>query len=494
MDVRFHRRPPEWARLLWWLDRTRYLWFAGLVLLYLAGSTGVWRITPDSALHLIYADSVHHGRGMVDFAGQSAKVAPGLAYTVAAVGGQPGWATAMVMLVFAFACLLLTYRLILLNADRPTAVLITILLGTNRLFYEHAMGLLTELPFMAGLLILLIGHERRVKQYGPIWLAFTLIVTGLTLMTAYRSVGVVVALAYVLAEIIRLSLRSYQRRSGLMVVAIGLAAAVVAWFVFPAVRTDTGLFFGAVRGENATTLGTNLWQLLTESINEAILGQDLHPVVAIPVSLLVIAFGLSLARVRLLWAALVGVFAVQWLVFQPADRYVLPLLPVLLVGVWQLLITLSSRFPKAMRDTAFSTLIILLIGANLVGIVRTIGQQREEIFLAEYRDGQYLPVVEAGRWIDGNLPDDAYLWTTHRIDAVLSWHCRRPVLQDPNQLAVDAPSLYILGPLDDQRMKGLRQMEWTLGRSLYQLESHQGETWTVQQVHRQQDAVKNAKP
>jgi hypothetical protein len=356
------------------------------------------------------------------------------------------------------------------------------------------MGLLTELPFMAGLLILLIGHERRVKQYGPIWLAFTLIVTGLTLMTAYRSVGVVVALAYVLAEIIRLSLRSYQRRSGLMVVAIGLAAAVVAWFVFPAVRTDTGLFFGAVRGENATTLGTNLWQLLTESINEAILGQDLHPVVAIPVSLLVIAFGLSLARVRLLWAALVGVFAVQWLVFQPADRYVLPLLPVLLVGVWQLLITLSSRFPKAMRDTAFSTLIILLIGANLVGIVRTIGQQREEIFLAEYRDGQYLPVVEAGRWIDGNLPDDAYLWTTHRIDAVLSWHCRRPVLQDPNQLAVDAPSLYILGPLDDQRMKGLRQMEWTLGRSLYQLESHQGETWTVQQVHRQQDAVKNAKP
>src|SRR5690606_9282324 len=59
----------------------------------------------------------------------------------------------------AFACLWITYTLIKLHGGRPTAVLVTFLLGFTERFYQYAFSILTDLPFLTGVMMFLLGYE-----------------------------------------------------------------------------------------------------------------------------------------------------------------------------------------------------------------------------------------------------------------------------------------------------------------------------------------------
>lgn len=395
--------------LLWWLDRWRGVVFAALAGVYLLGLNGRWRITSDSAWYVLQARMMAGDSGMQ--AGDVALGAtpPGLPVMIAALGGGAGWGTSLVMLVFAGLALWLCYQMFVEHADRPTAVLMTTLLALSGLFMEMAYSLLTELPFMVGLLLLLWGHERRLKRRKELRLALGMMLAGVVLMAAFRSVVAVVGGAYVLAEIVRVIGRKDQRRLGLRLIGLACAGAVLLWFFAPAVREDAMFFRYSLQAKTAEAWWVSVQVFMTEALPEAVFGQDVPPVLAWPASVLVVLASLIVVRVRLLWGVLLGVMLVQWIVFLSDPRYVLPVLPLVFYGVWRCGVSLLGQFSEPWRGMLFVVAALALVGANVVAVINVMSEQRSENFYAEYRNGKYAAVVGLAEVIKEQTPPEAEL-------------------------------------------------------------------------------------
>lgn len=426
---RFHSSSPVWVGLLWALDRWRGPVFAAVGLLLLIGLNGQWRITSDSALYVQQARDLATGGEPTPWLATIGSTPPGLPWLFATVGtnpqGLPGISTALAMLVMAGLVLVLTYRLFLEHADRPTAVLMVVLVAGNRLFYEMSFNLLTELPFAVGLVLLLWGHERRLKRKSDLWLSFAMMAVGVAWMASFRSVAAVMVAGYVLAEIIRVVACKDQRRLGLAIIGVAVAAATVLWFGSSAVREDAAIFWSQLQGKSSGGWWESLRELMVQALPEAVCGQDVPWYLAWPVSLGVVAAGLLLVRVRLLWGVLFGVMLVQWLVFLSDARYVLPILPVLLYGGWRLVVGVLGRWREPWRRIGFGLVVLGVGGANVVGLVDVILEQRSGDFYAAYQRGKYLPVVQMAEVIRRQTPEDAALVVTPRFAAELAVISRR---------------------------------------------------------------------
>src|SRR5687767_15127646 len=169
------RRPVAAERLLAWVDRQRRVLFAVLLVSYLWGFNGQWRVEPDSALYLVIGRNLAEGDGLT-YHGKPHNLAfPGLpaliAGTLKLFGTDNLVAAHAVMLLVALCALGLTYRLFLLHADRPTAVAVTLLLGFSRTFYRYAFELMSDMPFLLGVLAFLVGYEslvHRRKGHDPL--------------------------------------------------------------------------------------------------------------------------------------------------------------------------------------------------------------------------------------------------------------------------------------------------------------------------------------
>ncbi len=614
---------PLWAVVLAFVDRTRWAWFLGVAVLYAAGAGGVWRVTPDSAIHVGLARSVVEGRGVVDATGREAGVMPGLAYTVAAAwavmgvvdggeGGEgsgggggvveeggapasgaakgvdsgggwrgPGWGGQGLMLGFAAAVLVMTWRVVRLYIDRPTADVVVVLLAVNRLFYEHAVGMLTELPFTVGVMLMLWGHERRGlrqgvnrslgvphlgrsgpmgdglqgtprthrRKAGEVWhpsvhalFAWLMIAAGIAVMLAYRTVGVVFAGGYVLAEMVRLW------RSGRRGAATGVLGAVtgvvgLAGVLLPGVRADVALFWRTLRGVAGPGVEVGPWgvwgwmagnagELLGESVFDAVFGQDLHWTVAGVVSAGVLWAGLRLGWAKIreggdrgkgrgatpcrlwgkvcgaerrhtlaqsgqgvapeggrrlgrpLWAVLIGVCVAQWVVFDAAGRYLLPLLPVLLVGVWRATVEMYGARHVWWRDWLCCLVLAGLTVPNLVGVGRVVVERHRAEFYDHYADGKYVPVMRLAGWLRANTPAGAVVMANPDMPSELAYFADRGVVHDPNRYAVAAPAVVVVTPTDARREAGLARLGWAVGGPVFEMQGLKGRTWRVLPVRR----------
>lgn len=482
---------PPWVRLLRFLDRTRWWWFAGLAALYLAGFNGQWRATPDSALHLDAARLwVEDGTPVVD-PELLGKVQPGLGLVIAAPAAiglvstdapQAARFASFLMLGFAAAVLALTYRLLLLHADRPTAVLTVLLVGTNAQFYEMGFNLLTEIPFAAGLLLVLWGHERRLKRPGRLASSLGLMAVGVGLMAVFRSVAAVVVGAYLLAELVRVVGRRDQRRLGLALLGFaGGAGAALAWGV-PAIRQDAVLFGQTLGSLDPERLLINTQELANAVLPEAFLGQAVPPPISWPLAAAALAAGSALLRRRLLWAVLVGVFVLQWLVFLADLRYVLPLLPLWFYGGWSLLIAVCHRLPRRPAHVLFGLVVFCVLTGNLIGVGHHLRQQRSPDFYAAYRHGKYVPVRALARALtERALPEEVVL-TSHRVWAEMAVWSKRRVIGAPDRAgrALQGGDWVVL-PLSEMSSKQLAAAGLSWGPAVAE-SGHGEQTWTLHRL------------
>ena len=493
MATRFHSPTPHWTHTLWFLDRTRYAWFVGLVLLYAAGFNGQWRNTPDSAVHVDAARVMIEGGDPYVDPQWIDRVQPGLSGVLAGVGWLSGssaadgfgWPASLVMLGFAAATLALTYRLMILHADRPTAVLVVILLGTNHLFYELSFNLLTEVPFTLGFVLLLWGHERRLKCKAGLALSLSMMAAGLAVMAAFRSVAAMVVVGYLGAEVIRIAGRRDQRRTGAVLLGGGAAVAAGMWLLSSAVRDDTFLFINTLRQITGDRLLTNARELYNAILPEAVMGIAVPPPLSWLVTGSLAAAGLVLLRLRLLWAVLVAVFVVQWLVFLPDIRYVLPLLPVLIYGGWTLLIAGASRFPRRVGNFAFGFIGVCIVAANLVGIGFTIADQRRAAFYESYQHGRYLPARAMAQAIREESAEEAEVMvlTSSRAWAELAVWAERPVRPYvPADLGPSTTNFVVL-PLSEPMRSQLLAAGATWGPALSQVpDPTGGDAWSLHRL------------
>src|SRR4051794_35810591 len=159
------------ARPLAWLERNRHWLFLLILVLYAAAFTGRWRINPDSAIYMSLGRSLAEGKGYVYNGEHHTRYEPGLPLVIAAsyrVFGEDRFAP---ILLFELACsiaaLVLTYRLMLRHAGRPTAVLITVGFGISQTAMRYGFQVVTDTPFLVGVLAYLLAYEHLVSARAP---------------------------------------------------------------------------------------------------------------------------------------------------------------------------------------------------------------------------------------------------------------------------------------------------------------------------------------
>ena len=470
------------AALADWVDRHRF-WLWGLLLVvYLAGYGPHWAIQPDSATYLVLARSVYETGELHHPEGHEHSVQPGLAWLGAplyATGGDPpiAWLNG-VMLVMALACLGLFYAVMRHHVPRGLAMWLTVMFGLTRLVYEFGTLWLTDLPFLMGLLMVMLGWEWSRPSGGTVvaggetagadvavgpaagwwrWAGVALVVAGLGWGWLFRSVALVAAVAVVLAWWIDLA------RRGRWAVLVGSAAGVGvagtgAWamgWINAGTLADIELMGARLTGLTgetghgpAASLWANVRELLCESASEAALAVDLGPWFSAAVAVLVLAAIVMAARRRTLWLTLAVVFIAQWLLFIVNVRYFLVLTPLMVAGWWWLAYWCEQRLPHRIGSKVSTALILLWMVPNVGRVVDVILDQRQPDYYEHYAHGQYASLMAIGPELAIPLPEDAIIFTQPHIDAVVTYFARweaRPFSQFPRRRSAH---MYVLTPPD----------------------------------------------
>jgi hypothetical protein len=366
---------------------------------------------------------------------------PGLACLIAAGlrlwGSDALWAGNLVILLSSLTVLGLTYGLFLTCTDRPTAVLMTCLLAVCRNLYYHSFLILTDVPFLVGAMLFLLGFARLEAGRRRVWLSWLLLILGGAVMTLFR----LVAFTFFGAVGILLLWRLAHSPQRLRWLAVGGALTVVLLLalvldprrspghrLMPKERQAVELICQlgpAMRGAVADRLP----HVAAKETTIAMFGINVGPVAGIPFALAAVACLPLLFRRQPLWGLLVLVFLFQWLVFFFDGRYFLAVMPLWVYAWW-----LGTRWVYmhigGRRGTAlFVALLSFYVTSNLLRDGKVIWQQRHADPLTVYDRGRYLGLPQLGQWLHEHTAAGAtILIEDTKLDEALSFFSRRTAL------------------------------------------------------------------
>jgi 4-amino-4-deoxy-L-arabinose transferase-like glycosyltransferase len=433
---------PLSARLLAWADRRRWWLFGFVALLYVAGFNGQWRVSPDSALYASLGRSLAEGNGYTYQGEHHRWVEPALPYLISfgfrLFGPDAFWPTMAVLLASAFAALALFYRLMTLHAGRPTAVVLTVLLGLNESFYRYPFHLFTDTPFLVGVLLFLLGYEfvyrdSDRRRIGP-WLLMAL---GTLVMVSTRP-AFWTFLAALFVAIAWHALRGPARlRVRHVAIALLVVACVLAFRAVDPRRKKVGeasVIEGRMSELVLERTGfmvrrtiTQMVPLMFEEVGpEAIYGSRLGAGVNTVVTLATFALGVGLVSRRPLWGLLVGATVAQMLVHLPRERYFLPILPLLLYALWLAALWLERHLKRPWARVAFAAVIALASVINFFVIIGDVVEQHRRPFLAHFERGLYRQLSDAARRLPEVVSERDLVVADQ--DRVLSYFSRRKCL------------------------------------------------------------------
>lgn len=377
-------------RVLAIADRHRRWVFLAIVLLYAAGFNAQWRLEPDSGLYLSIGRNLAEGLGYT-FHGKDHRLAypgvPVLFFAIFKAFGPDSLVPHLVaMWLMGLATLALTYRLFLLHAGRPTAVLVTLGVAVSRVFYRYSFELLTDLPFLLGVMAFFVGYEAvfhrrsppddRSPDYAPSgvhrsnlhlsggpdapgsvrqgtasarWFDGVLLVGGLGFAVAARPAMLALVAAAVLAALWSL-VRGRARWGHLVVVALVVGAVALFYMKDPRQqprdpKTDVSTSYVEedqlfqLKAERLTKMLTtaegNLGAVFDNALPRATFGVPVAPGINVALGLAIAVAGLLLVRARPLWGMWVlATLLMVLLVPKPLDRYFLPTVPVMVYAWW----------------------------------------------------------------------------------------------------------------------------------------------------------------
>lgn len=204
-----------------------------MVLVYLAGVTGLWWPTPDSALYQGLAKSLLSGQGY-RFNGQLHNTAtPGFPLILAALMAvcNPAiyyWAANLLVVFCGLGALLFSYLAVARIADRRMALAVTLAVGLSYKTYEVTHLILTDAPFALVFWCLVYASLRYLSKGRGLWLltAGALTVLGLTI----RVPGAIALGAAAVGLALDRSLSALHRRRLAAAVILGVTAAVLGGF------------------------------------------------------------------------------------------------------------------------------------------------------------------------------------------------------------------------------------------------------------------------
>lgn len=463
------------ARVLSIVDAHRRTLFVALLLLYAIGFNGQWRVERDSALYLSVGRNLAEGRGYT-YQGQPQRlVFPGLPLLFAGVfkvfGSERLWPALVLMALMGLATLGLTYRLFLLHAGRPTAVLMTVGLGATRLFYRYCFELLSDMPFLLGVMAFLAGyeaifcaggkHEHRARRPLRQTIDWLLLLGGLLVAMLTRPTMWALLLSIVLASgwlLIR-SVRRGRFKPLHLVLLLTVIGAAVAFPLFDlrrehAARPEYEDDLLRTTSSHLPTLirqavTDNIPQLCESTLAKALFGCPIGPGVNTLAAVLIVGLGICLVRYRILWGLWVLTTIAMLLVFKPLDRYLLPVLPLLIFAWWRGLVWLHARLPARWADVVFLGLLVGGACTNLARLGQMVVEQRRVPFLTHYHEGRYVSLYEVARLVRRHTGPRDRVLVGAKEARVIGYVSRRDTFR-PNDPAAQAPApanvFVLLGP------------------------------------------------
>ncbi|MBY0112301.1 MAG: glycosyltransferase family 39 protein [Phycisphaerales bacterium] len=479
------------SRVLVWIDAKRWWLFALAAALHLASFNGLWRPVPDSATYLTAARSFAAGQGLVE---NEQPYSHGLAGFPTMLGyierlaGDAAWpkllgvhAMGLLSLVFCF----LTFRR---HAGRPIAVLVTFLFAINSVFLRHNAELLADIPFLLGSAMALWGYELTFANHATDsgrrrWLfASVFLIAGVMLMASMR---IVVVVSFV-ALVIDVLWRTRATRAKWAALAMCLAVAAIAVVVRLADPRMKDGFYLLPKEKYLLTFITelghrfdrvvefNVAELFFRVTPGALLGNriGLAPIDLV-ISLLVIVAGVRLLRRRVVWGALVALSFLQWLLFYPDSRYFLPVLPLLILGWWDLTAALADRLSRPRGAALAGAWVVLLLAPNLVRGIGFAIEQHRSPFLDHYQRARYANMPELAEQIRLKLPADCVVIADEMLAAPLHyWSGRRTVAAIPELVPAMVPAsrpIYVLLPWEGRLRQTIDATGWRLGDPVLEL-------------------------
>ncbi len=451
----------------------------------LIGFNGQWRPGPDSAIYSTIGRHLAEGRGFTHPTGHEWLANPGLPYLIAGTfklfGVDVMWPAVTLMFLCAAGTLALTYLWMRLHARRGVAVIVTVLLAINSTFYRLSLDVLTDIPFLFGVMLLLVGYELTERAGRREVMGWVLIATGMGVMAAFRLVFVVVAAALMVALLVKAIRRQQWRR--LATAALLLAIPFVIRELDPRPTDSTGLVPKESRVVNdllhnaPTVLRMAVTELLplllSDATPNAMLGNQLDGQGIILDGLITIVTffaGLLLIRRRLLWGLIVLFFLIQWLLFGFVPRYFLPILPILIYGWWRYCCWLALVImPHRTGYYVASFLLVLYVGMNLGRTAGFVIEQRTVPFMVHYVRGQHEGIMELGHEIRRLTPPDAWVVTPEKWQAIMTFASDRRVAawEWPSMPTDQSPAkVYVVEPSDDPTRQMIKSRGWELSEPL----------------------------
>ena len=408
--------PSGLDRLAAALHAQRLWWYGALILVHAAAFTGRWVPGDDAGVVMVLARQKLETGALANPLLLALGVHPGYPSAVSALAGQVlawggGWSDVVRWLlvgnvVLAGAWLAAVRVLAGWTLRAPShATAATLCCGYSALMLEQSGQTLPDVAFAAGAAWWLVGvaawcrpgGDRGAARAG--WLATG--VAGGALMLSTRSMGVVVLAAALPAAAWwgwrrggwwhwrRRDARdggSSPRRVSVPAVWWAVAASVivlgvVAWWagLGRGVADDAGTLRAALSGDLLERLSANAERLLLTDLSEAVTGSDLTPIGNAAAAVVVIGAALWCGRRRPYWACLVVAFVGLWLVFLSTTRYVLPLLPVLVLSLFDAADRWDHRERQRRPAQApgwAGVVVLLTLGiGNVAGVVNVVGDQ-----------------------------------------------------------------------------------------------------------------------
>ncbi len=411
---------PAWAPAL-----VRHRWLLAVLwaALHLLCFNGQWRIGLDSAKYRQLGHSLATGQGYTVFGEAHGHIYPGLPLMLGGLewllGPEPAWPAIAVMLLMSACVVLLVYALARRVLPAWGATLVAAGVAFNYRFVQQAHELMTDLPFLLGIVLTLWGIE--AVRGGPRWRGALAVLGGVLLAASMRPTFWVLAAACVgwaTIVVLRGLLDPRRRRSAIVGAAGLLAVVVIVWAFLHLDPRQGAADGGGIGGYEAEILARldrfpqllgrapgGLWNVLNDDLPRLFFAErvaGLNPIFTLALLGGVMLLGLrrdDRDRRRTLWPLVVLGLFLAVLVASSEPRYWLMVLPILWAG-WVIgLAQGASKWfasPRA-RSIYVAAGALLVVLPNLGHVGKLIAVQRATPFLSSYKGGEYLPVIDLAR-------------------------------------------------------------------------------------------------
>jgi hypothetical protein len=156
--------------------RHRRVLFIFTVACILLGFNGQWIVERDTAMYRGLGHTLATGQGYTFGEFASHVIYPGLPLILAGLEitfGETALPAILLMNLMALGILVITYRLVRLYFSEWIAVAVTVGVGVNARLVQSAQEIMTDVPFLLGVMLFLYGWERLKLAFSPAAVAAT---------------------------------------------------------------------------------------------------------------------------------------------------------------------------------------------------------------------------------------------------------------------------------------------------------------------------------